>query len=147
MRAAPDAALGIALGEIPPGIARTAMGWGIEPDGLEEALLTIRRYGDVDLMITEFGAFFEDPAPTNGVVEDAKRIDFIRRYLIAMCSAIEHGVRLKGALCWTVTDNWEWAEGFTPTFGLAQLDRRTLARIPKRSLFYFGDCARQNKVL
>ena len=106
-----------------------------------------REYSNIETIVSEFGAFFQDPAPVNGIVEDPKRIDFIRRYLTAMGSAIRQGVNLKGALYWTVTDNWEWAEGFTPTFGLAQLDRLTLARIPKRSLLYLGDCAKQNKVL
>jgi beta-glucosidase len=148
MRADPGAPFGIALGEGPPGIERTSLGWGIEPDGLEEALLMIQReYSNIETIVCEFGAFFQDPAPVNDIVEDPKRIDFIRRYLTAMGSAIRQGVNLKGALYWTVTDNWEWAQGFTPTFGLAQLDRLTLARIPKRSLLYLGDCAKQNKVL
>ena len=54
---------------------------------------------------------------------------------------------LRGFFGWTFTDNWEWAEGYGPAFGLVHVDRATQRRIPKGSLFWYGRCAQTNSVV
>lgn len=44
-----------------------------------------------------------------------------------------------GYLFWTTSDNWEWADGYGPKFGLVAVDRANgLARIPRPSYFLFS---------
>lgn len=48
------------------------------------------------------------------------------------------GVRVLGYLFWTISDNWEWADGYGPKFGLVAVDRANdLARIPRPSYNLF----------
>lgn len=44
-----------------------------------------------------------------------------------------------GYLFWTTSDNWEWADGYGPKFGLVAVDRaNNLARIPRPSCSLFS---------
>lgn len=44
-----------------------------------------------------------------------------------------------GYLFWTISDNWEWADGYGPKFGLVAVDRaNNLARIPRPSYHLFS---------
>lgn len=44
-----------------------------------------------------------------------------------------------GYLFWTISDNWEWADGYGPKFGLVAVDRAdNLARIPRPSYHLFS---------
>ena len=49
------------------------------------------------------------------------------------------GVRVLGYLFWTTSDNWEWADGYGPKFGLVAVDRaNNLARKPRPSYYLFS---------
>lgn len=44
-----------------------------------------------------------------------------------------------GYLFWTTSDNWEWADGYGPKFGLVAVDRaNNLARKPRPSYYLFA---------
>lgn len=44
-----------------------------------------------------------------------------------------------GYLFWTISDNWEWADGYGPKFGLVAVNRAEgLARIPRPSYHLFS---------
>jgi beta-glucosidase len=53
--------------------------------------------------------------------------------------AMAAGVDVRGYLTWTLTDNFEWAEGFGQRFGLVRVDFDTLERTPKDSYAWFRD--------
>ena len=41
---------------------------------------------------------------------------------------------MQGYCFWTISDNWEWADGYGPKFGLVAVDRHNnLARHPRPS--------------
>ena len=43
-----------------------------------------------------------------------------------------------GYLFWTISDNWEWADGYGPKFRLVAVDRaNNFARIPRPSYHFF----------
>jgi Glycosyl hydrolase family 1 len=63
----------------------TAMGWEVDPGGLHDLLLRLRRdYGPLPVYITENGASFDDPPATDGLVEDPQRTAYLRGHLEAL---------------------------------------------------------------
>ncbi len=148
MRADPAGLLGTNWGALPVGMRTTAMTWGIDPTGLTDILSELRtQYGNPRVYITENGAFFrEPPAGPSGRIDDQERIGYLRDHISAAHHAIAAGSNLGGYFIWTLVDNWEWAHGFTATFGLAQLDRATLTRLPKASYDWFARVAAANAV-
>ena len=121
----------------------TAMGWNIDPSGLEELLVTIgNRYPELPLMITENGAAFDDiiSAGSDGaVIRDVDRIDYLRRHLSAVHRAMHRGVDVRGYQVWSLLDNFEWARGYSKRFGIVYVDYETLERIPKNSAIWYSE--------
>jgi beta-glucosidase len=54
---------------------------------------------------------------------------------------------VRGYFYWSLLDNFEWARGFEPHFGLVSVDRSTFARRPKPSARWFGEVARHNELI
>ncbi|TPW07095.1 MAG: beta-glucosidase [Alphaproteobacteria bacterium] len=123
----------IAAGAPPADTPRDAFGREIDPSGLYEMLERLRtQYENPLVYITENGC--SDPF-SNGpaVIEDGFRIDYLRKHLEAVRSAMEAGGRIGGYFHWSLIDNWEWALGFTSKFGLVGMNRDTGLRTPKAS--------------
>ncbi|MEN0102294.1 MAG: family 1 glycosylhydrolase, partial [Curtobacterium sp.] len=57
---------------------------------------------------------------------------------------IEDGIEVLGYQHWSLLDNYEWASGFRPTFGLVSWDPVTFARTPKPSAHWYGGVAKAN---
>jgi beta-glucosidase len=55
-------------------------------------------------------------------------------------------VDVRGYFHWSLLDNFEWAHGYRPTFGLVAVDRTTQARTPKPSARWLGQIARSNRL-
>lgn len=116
---------------------RTDMGWRIYPEGLYRALHeTWRRYR-VPIIVSENG--LADAA-------DAQRGRFLLDHLAWMHRAIGEGVPVLGYLHWSIMDNFEWAHGFGPRFGLAEMDYETMARTPRPSARLYEQIARTNRI-
>jgi beta-glucosidase len=123
---------------------RTDMGWEVDASGLEAILLTVAgRLPGVPLRVTENGAAFPDrEVQADGSVSDPERIGYLRDHLAAVERARAAGAPVHDYLAWSLLDNFEWAEGYTKTFGLATLDPRTRARTPKQSFHWYAERAR-----
>lgn len=116
----------------------TAFGWPVVPEGLTETLTGLRdRYGDrlPPVMITENGCSYEG-------LDDQERISYLDGHLRALHRALEAGVDVRGYFHWSLTDNWEWAEGYTQRFGLVHVDFTTQRRTPKASYAWFREMLR-----
>jgi len=124
----------------------TLMGWPIEPWGLTEILTRItREYPGVPLMVTENGAAFEDkPDLDAGVVADPQRIEYLNGHIRAAADAVARGADLRGYFVWSLLDNFEWAEGYRPRFGLIYVDYRTQRRILKDSAHWYRSVIEHN---
>ena len=60
-----------------------------------------------------------------------------------MAAARAEGVDVRGYLHWSAFDNFEWAEGYRPRFGLVAVDRdHDFTRTPKPSAHAFADLIR-----
>jgi beta-glucosidase len=127
-----------------PAWARTAMGWGVVPWGLNRLLHWIDdRYGRPEIYITENGCALEDRV-IDGTIDDPGRITFFADYLGECHKAIAAGVRLQGYFAWSFMDNFEWASGYSKRFGLHHVDFATQRRIPKASAAWFSQVIQKN---
>ena len=122
------------------GRPRTAMNWEIYPESIYKVLKRLNAYENIPpLVVTENGVAFEDKLQPNGKVEDEERIDFLRGHIHSVKRAIQEGVKVDGYFVWSLTDNFEWAEGYRPRFGLIYVDYEKLTRVPKNSAFWYRD--------
>ena len=82
----------------------------------------------------------------NGVPDAEDRIWpwLIVNVLHEMHRLIEEGYDIRGYLHWTLTDNFEWNEGWKLRFGLVALDPDTQHRTMRSSAKLFSDIARNN---
>ena len=125
-----------------PDVPRTAFDWPVVPDGMRETLVTLReRYGDglPPVYVTENGAAYDDVVRPDGTVQDRERVSYLDGHLRAVRAAMDAGVDVRGYFCWSLLDNFEWAEGFSKRFGLVHVDFATLRRTPKASYDWFRD--------
>ncbi|TIC82269.1 beta-glucosidase [Nocardioides sp. GY 10113] len=124
------------------GYPTTDLGWPVVPDALREWLILFRarfRAAVPALMITESGCAYNVGPDENGVVDDHERIDYLQGHLTAVAEAIERGVDILGYYTWSLMDNFEWADGYVPRFGLVHVDYETQVRTPKRSFSWYAD--------
>jgi beta-glucosidase len=114
-------------------VEHTAMNWEIYPPSIYQALKRVGAYPGVkEIIITENGAAFKDE-PVNEMIQDKKRVAFLQQYIHQVLAAKQEGVNVNGYFIWTLLDNFEWAEGFHPRFGLVYVDFETQQRIVKAS--------------
>jgi beta-glucosidase len=111
--------------------------WEIVPEAFTDLLLRLRDdYGDLPILITENGGIFPEP------VHDAARIDYLRAHVEAMHAVIEQGANVQGYYHWSLLDNFEWALGYEPRFGLVHVDYETQVRTVKDSGRWYAELAR-----
>ena len=117
-------------------VATTLMGWEVYPEALYHMLKKFHGYGIKKIIITENGAAFEDKV-IGMRVHDENRIHYLRSNLAQALRAKKEGVNLAGYFVWTLTDNFEWAEGYRPTFGLVHVNFKNQQRIIKDAGFWY----------
>jgi len=117
----------------------TSLGWEILPEGLGMALDQVHSYGAFGrIVVTEGGASFPGERVVAGRVHDPRRIDYYQRHLAEVAAARARGVPVDGYFAWSLLDNFEWAEGFEPRFGLVHVDFATQERTIKDSGYWFA---------
>lgn len=117
------------------GKPRTAMNWEVDAPGLTELLRNVwEQYAEpagVPLYVTENGAAFEDTGQTVAGemrIADEERSQYLVDHIAATLDAREAGVDVRGYYWWSLLDNFEWAWGYQPRFGLFTVDDRTRDR-------------------
>jgi beta-glucosidase/6-phospho-beta-glucosidase/beta-galactosidase len=95
------------------------------------------RYPGIPLRVTEAGI-----ATDTG----RRRAESIVRELIGLHSAIAAGAPVDGYVHWSLTDNFEWAHGFAPHFGLYSVDRTTFERTATEGATVFTTVIADNGV-
>ncbi len=121
---------------------RTDIGWEVEASGLEQLLVDTHQRTGLPIMVTENGAAYPDDTLVEGaeghVVDDQDRIGYLRDHIAATEAARAAGADVRGYIVWTLLDNFEWAEGYTKTFGVVHIDPEDLTRTPKASYHWLA---------
>jgi beta-glucosidase len=129
----------------PSGEQPTDMGWEVYPLGLYDVLVRLsREYSVSRLYITENGAPYPDRLDEDGFVHDPDRIRYLSRHFQEARRALLAGVPLYGYFIWSLLDNFEWAHGYRPRFGLVYVDYATQRRTIKDSGYFAGRIAATN---
>jgi beta-glucosidase len=118
---------------VPSGREQNDLGWEIYPEGL---YLFLKRYANmgVPLVVTENG--MDDRT-------GERRPYFLRSHLYAVERAVAEGVPVLGYFHWSLMDNFEWAEGYEPRFGLFRVERdEDLTRQATPAVETFREAAR-----
>ena len=132
--------------DVDPPVLTTAMGWGVEPDGLVELLTRLHdEWPAIPLVITENGSAWEDVVAPDGAVRDPDRVDYLLRHLEAASEAIGKGVDLRGYFAWSLLDNFEWSFGYERRFGIVHVDYETQVRTPKDSARAYAEVLRRHR--
>jgi beta-glucosidase len=119
------------------GVPVLDMGYEFYPASLGNCLQRAWDYtgGAFPLLVTENGI---------GTRDDTQRIDYVRQALASVLDEIERGVDVRGYTYWSLLDNFEWALGYRPHFGIVAVDRETFARTPKPSAAWLAAVASAN---
>jgi beta-glucosidase len=115
---------------------RNALDWDVYPPGIRDVI----RWGVAyqrPILVTENGICTTD---------DAQRERFILRHIGWVARAIQEGAPVFGYLYWSLVDNFEWAEGYGPRFGLIEVDYATQARHVRRSARRFAEVCQSNRI-
>jgi beta-glucosidase len=131
-----------------PGVQRTTMGWEVNPGGMLKVLDWLQTdYAPREIVITECGAAFPEPAPAADadVVDDPERARFVADHLAVAAQALDEGIPLTGFYAWSLLDNYEWAEGYAQRFGIVHVDYPSQRRIVKRSGRLYQAVARAHR--
>jgi beta-glucosidase len=117
----------------------TAMRWEVHPPSIYHMIKKFAAYPAIkNIIITENGSAFPDEV-TDGEVNDPNRLQYLQDYLAQVLKAKNEGCNVNGYFVWTLTDNFEWAEGYHPRFGLIHVDHNTQKRIIKMSGKWFAN--------
>ena len=104
--------------------------WAAGFEGVIEAFS--QRYPSLPLVVSESGI-----ATDSGT----RRAEMIVRILEAIDAAMKQGADVRGYYHWSLTDNFEWAMGFAPHFGLYSVDYSTYARTATEGATVFSAIA------
>lgn len=113
--------------------SRNQMKWEIYPQGLYQFLKRLKRY-QLPILITE-----------NGICtrEDTQRETFILDHIKSVVRALQENIPVIGYLYWALLDNFEWAEGYSPRFGLIEVDYATQRRKIRPSALRMAELIRK----
>jgi beta-glucosidase len=119
------------------GIPVLDMGYEFYPASLGNCLRRAWDYtgGALPLLVTENGI---------GTTDDEQRIDYVSQALSGVLDAITAGVDVRGYTYWSLLDNFEWALGYRPRFGIVNVDRTTFTRTLKPSATWLASVAAAN---
>ncbi|XP_070661911.1 beta-glucosidase 47-like isoform X2 [Malus domestica] len=112
----------------------------VYPQGMEKMVTYVKdRYNNTPIFITENGfGEVENPNSSNEeLLNDVKRVEYLRSYLHALSEGIRKGADVRGYLVWSLLDNFEWTSGYTVRFGLHHVDYATLKRNQRLSAAWY----------
>lgn len=119
------------------GVEVLDMGYEYWPDALEASIRYAAEVAKVPIIVTENGI---------GTTDDAQRVRYTTDALRGLARCLDDGIDVRGYYYWSLMDNFEWALGYQPQFGLVAVDHETQERHPKPSAGWLGGIARTNRM-
>lgn len=113
-----------------PEVPKSDLGWYMEPEGLYPLIVRVWAHYKKPIMITESGLADHD---------DVNRKWWIDESIVAMEKAISEGIDVIGYMHWSLLDNFEWAFGWWPRFGLIDVNHKTMERTVRKSARHYAD--------
>ncbi len=130
---------------VTPGGHLTVMGWEVYPQGLRDLLIQVHQtYKPARIYVTENGAAYPDALLSDGAVHDPDRTRYLQLHFDATRQAIAAGAPVEGFFVWSFMDNFEWAKGYEPRFGVVYTDFTTQERHVKDSGRFLAEVAATN---
>jgi len=123
------------------GEEETDVGWAVDEGAFTFELQRFHDRYELPIYILESG--IADRGGDSGV-DDAMRQRFLVRHVQSMWQAVRAGVDVKGFFYWSLFDNFEWAAGFGPCFGLYRTDYTTHTRTPRDGAAIYKEIAQSN---
>lgn len=115
------------------------MGYEFWPQALEVCIRNAAAAtSGMPLLVTENGL---------STADDSRRTSYVHSALQGVLACLEDGIDVRGYTYWSLLDNFEWAYGYAPRFGLVSVDRTTQRREPKPSALWLGEVARSNQLV
>ena len=125
----------------------TLMNWEVYPEAIYHALKRLSKYDGIkEIIVTENGAAFKDEVIQNNIA-DGDRVDYLKSYIAQVLKAKKEGVPVTGYFVWTLLDNFEWAEGFHPRFGLVHVDFVSQQRTIKASGKWYASFIKKRELV
>jgi beta-glucosidase len=135
-------------GALPPGTPVGDMDyiWEVRPRSFADILRYVwKNYGFKKIYVTENGiATRRSLRSQEDLIQDDVRIHFLGTYLAEAAKLIKEGLPLKGYFAWSLMDNFEWAQGYDPMFGLVAVDFKTQERTLKKSALWYKRVIAEN---
>ena len=119
--------------EPPRGAEMTQMNYEFYPEAIGNVVRAVAKDFKGEILITENGIATGD---------DNRRCEFIKRAISGVKKCLDDGINVVGYCHWSLLDNFEWQKGYSMTFGLIAVDRKTQTRYPKNSLYLLGEYAK-----
>ncbi len=128
-------------------LRKNSLGWVIDERSLYWTVKFIYERYRVPIMITENGISLEDKPNSTGLIEDDMRSYAIDGFLSNLARAMKEGIPVIGYQHWSLMDNFEWAEGYDPRFGLIYVDFKTGERLLKKSAYHYKEIIKRNSII
>ena len=125
-------------------LPKNSLGWVIDGRSIYWTVRFLHERYKLPIMITENGMSNLDSVNEQGEVADDIRIGYIDEYLQNLKRAISEGIPVLGYQHWSLMDNFEWAEGYDPRFGLIHVDFRTGKHTIKKSAYHYKSIIESN---
>ena len=119
-------------GLVPSSGELTEMGYLFWPQCVEYTVRKVARATGLPIYVTENGI---------GTNDDTQRIRYLKEALRGVKNVLDDGLDVRGYFQWSLLDNFEWALGYGPKFGIVSVDRTTFERTAKPSAQWYADVA------
>lgn len=126
-----------------PYLKTSQWGWAIDPLGLRITMNQLYDRYQKPLFLVENGLGAKDVVESDGTINDAYRIDYLRQHILAMRDAMEDGVPLLGYITWSAIDLVSASTGeMSKRYGFIYVDKDdagigTLERRRKNSFYWY----------
>lgn len=125
------------------GKERNSLNWIIDERTIYWACKYFYERYKMPILISENGICDDDKLESS-ICDDKLRQKYLPKHIEQVLKAKKEGVPIFGYQYWSLLDNFEWLEGYTPRFGLIYVDYKTKERTLKQSAYLYKQIIKDN---